>query len=254
MKQKTTRKGGFTLLELLIVVSIIALLTVYGVGNFTNTTKELQFSGFVNELTSEIRKARAESLTGKIVPDYTDFDEDQIAHPLSDGTCAEITIKKGYKYDQPPEGCSEEELIVAAGVGMAFVEDNGVKKIYFFTDLHNDGEGSFDLTKSLAAEPDYLSDADSIEISKTIDFSVSPYDEFEMLLSNQPDANFSDAYFIYQPPFGDMVLSNNGTEMYIWLTRKEQGFTDNTRSYGKIIRVGKISGIPEVFNAGDIIK
>lgn len=250
MKQKAKKLKGFTLIELLIVISIMVLLTVYGVGNFSNTTDELEFSAFVNELAGELRNIRAESLTGKSVPDYTDFDEDQIAHPLADGSCAEIIAKKG----DAGITCSADETVVAAGIGMAFIEEQGVKKIYFFTDLHNDGEGSFDLSKSIAQNPQYLNEADIIEPAKTIDFSKDPYNKFDITLSKigQP---FSDKYLIYQPPFSDVILSSaNAGELNIWVTRKVQGFITNNGVYGKIIRVGKVSGIPEVFEAKEIIK
>jgi len=57
-------KNGFSLLELLIVISIVAVLGAVGVGFYLNYAKNIEIKTVANTLVSDLKQAQAKSMAG----------------------------------------------------------------------------------------------------------------------------------------------------------------------------------------------
>lgn len=77
---RKTRKNGFTLIEMLITVSIVAILVSMGTPVLFNVLKFYQFEGRMETITRMVRTVRSAAVSGKVLPAAeamladTDFD------------------------------------------------------------------------------------------------------------------------------------------------------------------------------------
>lgn len=69
-------KKAFTLIELLIVITIIGIMTGVVISGISNSRVTMTFLGAQETLFSAMRTARTYAVTGRSVPDYTDYDGD----------------------------------------------------------------------------------------------------------------------------------------------------------------------------------
>lgn len=69
-------KKGFTLVEIILVVSIIVAVAVFVIGTRFGSQDLTTFRNSYNEVVGLIQQARNFSLSGQSYPDYTDFDND----------------------------------------------------------------------------------------------------------------------------------------------------------------------------------
>jgi type II secretory pathway pseudopilin PulG len=69
-------RPGFTLFELILVIMLIVFLFSVGLNGMVRTQASYQFNDTVQKVLTMIRKARSYAITGKAMPDYTDFDKD----------------------------------------------------------------------------------------------------------------------------------------------------------------------------------
>ena len=76
MKRRTSRKGGFTLVEIMIVVAIIGLLAAIAVPNFVKARNTAQATGCINNLRQIDGAKQTWALEKGMGPDATPTEED----------------------------------------------------------------------------------------------------------------------------------------------------------------------------------
>jgi len=76
MKKRTSRKGGFTLVEIMIVVAIIGLLAAIAVPNFVKARNTAQATGCINNLRQIDGAKQTWALEKGMGPDATPTDDD----------------------------------------------------------------------------------------------------------------------------------------------------------------------------------
>lgn len=77
MKKRFTPLGGFTLVETIVVVVIIAIMSVFGVENIVRFQKDATLDQAVEEIEVTLKNARNKSMTGEFIEgmDIDQFDE-----------------------------------------------------------------------------------------------------------------------------------------------------------------------------------
>lgn len=92
---KHARPSGYTLIELLIVIGIVAVLAVAALTGIIKSQAQFQFRGVVKETTNIIREARSYALANKTVANPDDPSDMIVPHLYGahiDPTAGEITI------------------------------------------------------------------------------------------------------------------------------------------------------------------
>ncbi len=240
MSTTTKKQKGFTLIEILIVISIITILATMGISSFSNSGEVVKFNNFTNQIASLFREARSLALTGEAIGDYTDYDEDKVFYPES-GTCPVAdtipTACPGANDGKTDCFCSEDEKILAAGYGVSF----GFDTITPFTDLHNQSEGYFSETGDYGSTKDKINTIKKVSLNEDTSFK-----DYGMMI-NSPSRTSG---LIYTTPYGDATFNNIGDkDLLIWLYDKNVGCEVNGEAQGKVISVNKVAGIPEVLPA-----
>lgn len=87
---------GTTLLETMVVMSIISLLSLTGVNTINNFRREASLDNAANELVSEIRTARSKSMNGEILDEE---DESDFVIDLDDGSSEYKLPEYGISFD-----------------------------------------------------------------------------------------------------------------------------------------------------------
>ncbi len=112
------KKSGFTLIEILIVIAIMAMLFVFSARGFVNSKGSFLFINTSQQLVASVREARSYAIAGKAQLDYTDYDRDGFNATTS-----------------PPDG---PDYVAPAHYGIHF--DLTAKKILLFADIHSNSE------------------------------------------------------------------------------------------------------------------
>jgi len=121
--QKQTR-SGFTLVELIIVVTITLFLLVATVQGFANSASQFSFSNADETIQSMIQQARSLAISGKAQIDYTDFDKDGCRDKnsmLDTNQCADKSV---------------DDLATPAHYGVNFQKSGSTYIVTLFADNH----------------------------------------------------------------------------------------------------------------------
>lgn len=111
-------KGGFTLVELLMVMMMVILLSAAALNGIIRSQRTFTFNGTDQQVGAMVREARSLAVTGKAILDYTDYDQDM----LDD---------------------SDNDYVTPAHYGVHFDPATGIMTL--FADLHGSGtEGEYD--------------------------------------------------------------------------------------------------------------
>ncbi len=87
MKLNTSRKSGFTLVEIMIVVAIIGLLAAIAIPNFVRARTQSQKNACINNLRQIDGAVQQWALENKQEPTVTPGDADVLAYLKSEVTC-----------------------------------------------------------------------------------------------------------------------------------------------------------------------
>ncbi|HLG26006.1 MAG TPA: type II secretion system protein [Candidatus Gracilibacteria bacterium] len=117
-------RAGFTLAELLIVITLIVLLMAAALRGMVNSQRTFIFNGASQQVSSLVREARSLAVTGKAQQDYTDYDQDG----CFDGVINSHT---------DPACPSEPDYVTPAHYGIFFNSADGTATL--FADLHGSG-------------------------------------------------------------------------------------------------------------------
>lgn len=246
---KTKKQKGFTLIEILIVISIMAILATMSISSFSNSTDIIKFDNLTNSIAALFREARSLSLTGEATADYTDFDEDKIFYPAN-GVCGGAGPTACPNQPTNDCTCSTDEKVLAAGYGINFsktIAKSSTSKIEFFTDLHNSSEGYFSSTND-----GYNKSQDLIDSMKSINLgSSAEYKNYDFMIN---DGGNNNATIIYTTPYGDIIFPNTNVkqDLLIWVYEVNKGCVIKGVAEGNVIAINKVAGIPEVIKAGKL--
>lgn len=109
------RLGGYTLVELLIVIGITVLLLSLTIAGMGNSQKSFLFSNAYEKVIQVVREARSNAVTGKATLDYNDYDGDTYTNTVLQ-----------------PDGAPD--YVTPAAYGVDF--DIATGKVTAFADLH----------------------------------------------------------------------------------------------------------------------
>lgn len=79
-------KNGFTLPELILVMTLIAMLSSIAIGSLLRTNASFQFNAAAQAVNAMVREARSFAVTGKAQIDYSDYDGDGCRASAGDPT------------------------------------------------------------------------------------------------------------------------------------------------------------------------
>lgn len=111
-----TKNNGFTLVELILAITIIALLSVTTVVSVSNTVNKMKFQNVFNQVEQMVFDARSMAVSGKQIVDCNDADYDGL----------------------------NNDSVVAAGYGLNIVPLT--KTFILFSDAHNYAKGSYEVS------------------------------------------------------------------------------------------------------------
>jgi len=93
MKQRASTSSGFTLVEILLVITVMAILSAAALGSFSNSQGLQVFTSNFEQILSTVRQARSLAITAKGQPDYTDSDRDTLT---ADSTPVDFATPANY--------------------------------------------------------------------------------------------------------------------------------------------------------------
>lgn len=209
-------KKAFTLIELMIVMVIVVMIIGVGLGGMINSQRQVLFLSAYENVIQLVRDQRSLALSGKAMPDYTDYDKD----------------------------LSSVDLVTPANYGVSF--DLTKKTVTTFIDLHksatitNQTEGQYD--------PPYSPPATTTLVfyqyvpGKDVAMAQYKLDSKLGLISNMFKTGNTRVDIFYSPIFGDVTIKPA-------LTAPEQflifGVEDHDKGRVKCSKIHPIAGVPE---------
>ncbi|MBI5152660.1 type II secretion system protein [Candidatus Peregrinibacteria bacterium] len=185
------RKGGFTLIEILIVIVLMGILAVMGVNGLVRMDRSAKLNEAYSQITIMIQSARNYAVNGKHVPDYTDMNKNNIYYVGSGDVI------------------NKDETIAANAYGVYFKQDTDKYTVYIFADYENNGsKGSFGITT-----PDDQDSLPPVQIQSGViagaDFILEKYELPKRFVFKTDPQNLT---FLYYPPLGKFTISNAGLQ------------------------------------------
>lgn len=209
-------RGGYTLIELIIVTMLIGILTVAGIAGLIRSRRALLFNAANQQVGSLVREARSLAVTGKAILDYGDYDNDL----LDDG---------------------DGDYVTPAHYGIHF--DVGNNMLILFADLDDSNnvgayDGTLDFNEYVAASGRDL---------KIGEYQVTG--DLELLAEGSTGTTTNTVMF--SPIFADVAFSNaaaNTTltnEFFVFGLRE----TNVTDARENCLAIHPIAGVPETTDA-----
>ena len=121
LKKKNKVHHGFTLIELIIVMTLTMVLMSMAVQGFFSSSAQFSFSNEAEKIQAMIRTARSLAISGKAQPDYTDFNNNQC-------------LDAGNQLNDPGD-CSE--FVTPAHYGVVFIKNPDANEVAIFVDNHS---------------------------------------------------------------------------------------------------------------------
>lgn len=221
-------RPGFTLVELLIVIALTIMIFTVTLQGMTNSQKLFIFSNNYEKVVNLVRQARSLALTGKAMPDYTDFDHDG---------CKD----KEWNTANGAIGCDAGgDLVTPAHYGMFFDNTTGAKKVVLFADIH---------TENGNAEGVYVKppDGTALGVHTTVvgsDVNLAEIDlpvGLGLIVSGGPKVIF------YSPIFADVTFDTPlGSSAKFFIFGAQELSSDKKNARKKCSQIHPLAGIPEI--------
>lgn len=266
MKKSHKTRKGYTLAELILVVTLIVFLFMVGLNGMIRTQESYKFNETVQDVLTMIRKARSYAVTGRAMPDYHDYDQDGCK--LNDADAASMTDRPtnayntGYRHNTSATATipvcanlSETDYVVPANYGVFIYNcrynQNQSCAIYLFADLAASSyEDYFYFNPAMVTRENYKV---SVYYDVYLEKLVLPKNIFITNLRDLPLGVSNYNYFgiFYSPIFADVKLSRNlnyTTAPYPAPSMKfriQEGPDFYPKGRQRCFQIHKVSGNPE---------
>jgi len=221
-------KPAFTLVEIILVMTLMMMLSSIAIGSILRTQNTFQFNAATQQVFSIVREARSFAVTGKAQIDYTDYDGDGCRAGDADVLYPHVAP---CLLDQ-----GTPDYVTPANYGIHF--DTANKKLIMFADMHGSTAGVYNapVASGLMVYEDgrdmHLAEYQLPDVYQFFLFPVSPAVTNTVMFS----PIFADTTF-------DAPLPNTPIARYFFVFGVEEA-TGFRKSCMAIQRVG---GIPESY-------
>lgn len=214
-------KGGFTLVELLIVMTIIVVVAGLALSSIGSTTSLQVFNNNFEKIVSLLNNARSMAITGKGQLDYTDFDNDG---------CTDSSIIPG-------STCSYPDYVTPANYGVHFDTASANQSVSLFADINPPASGATGAKGRFDTSGTYASGKDAVLgdiLTLPSNFTLEVSDGGTGVISTNPN-------IFYSPDYADISLENVTATPFLYIKLQYPQY-----SYCRLISIHKLAGVPEV--------
>lgn len=219
-----TKRPGYTLVELLVVVMIISLLFGVGINAIVRSQGTFLFNGAIQQVQSMVREARSLAVTGKSILDYTDYDEDGLID--TDG-----------------------DRVTPAHYGVHF--DPSTRIMTLFADLQPGPEiPAYSGTIGVYDPPMAGTDIYTYDTNDNADMILSTYEVPDSLDLLAEDAlSYGTTTVMYTPIFADTAFADDTTDLDLGSGFFIFGLKENDGDRRLCYAIHPIAGTPETTDA-----